>query len=129
MLTEKSGDDVSRELLLKAAEALKETMEFTVGKLRARKVRDSDKLRFMRALTKEVEAVARLVGALRDLNAKEKEVNDWAVYLSEVKKRVPSKFVTKKFSRVFRRLDAGGAEYRVLHRRRRVRRATGKTSK
>ena len=112
---EEKGDvDVSRELLLKAADSLREAMELALGKLRARKVRNADKVRFMRVLTKEVEAAVGVAEALKDVESRGKEKEDFALYLSKLGARVPQKFVSKKFRRILRKFDRNAGERYVV---------------
>lgn len=123
---EKRGDvDVSRELLLEATENLKRAMELALGKLETRKVRNADKVRFMRVLTKEVEAAVGVAEALKDIEAKGKEKEDFAFYLSELEARVPQKFVTKKFRKILRKFDRNAGERYVVRvgRKRQARKA------
>ena len=123
---EEKGDvDVSRELLLKAADSLREAMELALGKLRARKVRNADKVRFMRVLTKEVEAAVGVAEALKDVESRGKEKEDFALYLSKLEARVPQKFVSKKFRRILRKFDRNAGERYVVRveRKRQARKA------
>jgi len=110
--------DVSRELLLEAAENLRRAMELALGKLEARKVRNADKVRFMRVLTREVEAAVGVAEALKDIEVKGREKDDFAFYLSRLEARVPQMYVTKKFSKILRKFEVDSVVRRASRRRR-----------
>jgi len=96
----------SEELLLMAAENLKRSIEFAVRKLDARKVRGEVKLRWSRSLTRQVEALVKVAEALNKIGSKSAVNMDMATYLSGLESKIPTKFVTKKFVRIARKMRA-----------------------
>ena len=96
----------SEELLLMAAENLKRSIEFAVRKLDARKVRGEVKLRWSRSLTRQVEALVKVAEALNKIGSKSGVNMDMATYLSGLESKIPTKFVTKKFVRIARKMRA-----------------------
>jgi len=98
----------SEELLLMAAENLKKSIEHAVRQLEAKKVRGEMKLRWSRSLTRQVEALVKVAEALSKIGSKSAADMDLASYLSDVEKKVPEKFVTKKFARIIARTRISG---------------------
>jgi len=96
----------SEELLLMAAENLKRSIEFAVRKLDARKVHGEVKLRWSRSLTRQVEALVKVAEALNKIGGKSVVDVDMATYLSGLESKVPTRFVTKKFVRIVRKMRA-----------------------
>jgi len=96
----------SEELLLMAAENLKRSIEYAVRKLDARKVRGEVKLRWSRSLTRQVEALVKVAEALNKIGSKSAADMDMATYLSGLESKVPTRFVTKKFVRIVRKMRA-----------------------
>lgn len=96
----------SEELLLMAAENLKRSIEYAVRKLDARKVRGEVKLRWSRSLTRQVEALVKVAEALNKIGSKSAVNMDMATYLSGLESKVPTKFATKKFVRIVRKMRA-----------------------
>ena len=59
----------SKGFLLMAAENLRRSIEFSVGQLRAKKVRGEVKLRWSRSLARQVEALVKVAEALNRIGA------------------------------------------------------------
>jgi len=105
----------SEELLLMAAENLKKSIEHAVRQLEARKVRSEMKLRWSRSLTRQVEALVKVAEALNKIGSGSEAGVDLASYLSVLERRVPKRFVTKKFARIVGKMRI--SESRYAHRR------------
>jgi len=86
------SDDVgsvdSKALLLMSARNLRKGIEFAIRQLNAKRVRSEVKLRWMKSLTKQTEALVKVVEALNNMGAKSAESLDLASYLSSVEKRI-----------------------------------------
>jgi len=75
-------------LLLMSADNLKKGIEYAVSQLHVRKVRGQMKLRWMRSLTRQVEALVKVVQALSNIGSKSGANIDLATFLSSVEKEI-----------------------------------------
>lgn len=100
-------------LLLMAAESLKRSIEFTIRQLKAKKVKGEMKLRWSRALVRQVEALVKVVEALNRVGGKSGVELDLASYLAGLESQIPKRFVSREFTGIVRRVQA-----RVSRRRR-----------
>jgi porphobilinogen deaminase len=98
-------------LLLTAAESLKKSIEYAVKQMNTRKVRGEVKLRWSRALTKQVEALVKVAEALNRMEGKSGADEDLASYLSVVEQKVPQKFATRRLTRIIRKVRLSGPRY------------------
>lgn len=87
----------SEGFLLMAAENLRRSIEFSVGQLRAKKVRGEVKLRWSRSLARQVEALVKVAEALNRIGGKSAGDMDLASYLSQLESKVPKRFVKRNF--------------------------------
>jgi hypothetical protein len=78
----------SEELLLISAENLKTGIMFIVSQLKSRKVTSEMKLRWMRSLPRQVEALVKVVQALDDMGNKSAADVDLSTFLSSLEKDV-----------------------------------------
>jgi hypothetical protein len=99
-----------------AAGNLKRSIEHSVRQLGVKRVRAEMKLRWSRSLTRQVEALVKVAEALNKIGSKSAADIDLASYLSSLETRVPSRFATKKYSRILRKYSRSG----LIHARRRV---------
>jgi len=76
-------------LLLMATENLKKGIEYAVNQIRSKKVRPDTKLRWMRSLTRQVEALVKVAEALNNIESKSASDIDLATYLSSLEKKIP----------------------------------------
>lgn len=88
-------------LLLLAAENLKKSIDFSARQLNTRKVRGEMKLRWSRALTRQVEALVKIAEALSRIEGRSSADLDLATFLSTLESKVPKRYVS-------RRLGKGG---------------------
>ncbi len=86
----KTNVAVSDGPLMFAAENLKKSMTFTMSKIESRKVPHEKKLRWLKALTKQAEALVDVVGALNKIGSKSAEDIDLAKFLGEIQERLPA---------------------------------------
>lgn len=101
------ADELSSEaLLLLAAENLKKSIEFAVGQLKAKKVRGEMKLRWSRSLVRQVEALVKVVEALNKIGSKSGADLDFASYLSALEKKIPRRFINKRFITIVKAVQA-----------------------
>jgi len=82
------GRVVFERFLLKSAEQLQKGIEYAVKQLNSRKISDEKKMRWIRSLTRQVEALVRVVEALNNIGSRAADSLDLASYLSSVKERV-----------------------------------------
>ena len=75
--------------LLLAAENLKKGMTFTMNQLNSRKVPSEKKLRWLKALTRQAEAIVDVVEALNKIGSKSASDIDLATFLSSIEERLP----------------------------------------
>jgi len=88
----------SEGFLLMVAENLRRSIEFSVGQLRAKKVRGEVKLRWSRSLARQVEALVKVAEALNRIGGKSAGDMDLASYLSQLESKVPKRFVKRNFA-------------------------------
>lgn len=74
--------------LLKSAEHLQKGIEYAVRQLNSRKISDERKMRWIRSLTRQIEALVKVIEALHNIGSKSGSGIDLATYLSSVKERV-----------------------------------------
>jgi len=78
----------SDDMLLLATDNLRKGIEYAVRQVRSKKVDPSTKLRWMRALTRQVEALVKVVEAQSNIGSKSAKGLDLATFLSSVQKRI-----------------------------------------
>ena len=89
----------SEGFLLMAAENLRRSIEFSVGQLRAKKVRGEVKLRWSRSLARQVEALVKVAEALNRIGGKSAgDDMDLASFLYQLDSKVPKRFVKRNFA-------------------------------
>ena len=108
--TGKSGFEVCDELLLTAIENLKKGMMFTMSQLNSRRVPPEKKLRWLKALTRQVEAIVNVIEALHTIGSESASEADLATFLSSVAKELPTEAQTPS-------LDSATSECRTAMRR------------
>lgn len=87
----KTGLKDSDEPLLMAAENLKEGMMFTMSQLNSRRVLPEKKLRWLKALTRQAEALVDVVEALNKIDSKSASDVDLASFLSSLETKIPAR--------------------------------------
>ena len=102
--------EVSDEPLLIAVENLKKGMMFTMSQLNSRRVLPEKKLRWLKALTRQVEALVNVVEALYSIGSKSASDVDLAAFLSSLEKEFPTQSQTPS-------LGSAARECRVVMRR------------
>jgi hypothetical protein len=86
----KKGDgEVFDEPLLIAVENLKTGMTFTMSQLTSRRVQPEKKLRWLKALTRQVEALVNVVEALHNIGSKSASDVDLASFLCSLESKLP----------------------------------------
>jgi hypothetical protein len=80
----------SDDMLLLATDNLRKGIEYAVRQVRSKKVDPSTKLRWMRALTRQVEALVKVVEAQSNIGSKSADKHDLATFLSSVQSRIAS---------------------------------------
>jgi len=108
--TGKSGFEVCDELLLTAIDNLKRGMMFTMSQLNSRRVPPEKKLRWLKALTRQVEAIVNVIEAQHSIGSKSASDADLAMFLSSVAKELPTEAQTPS-------LDSATSECRTAVRR------------
>ncbi|HKZ93257.1 MAG TPA: hypothetical protein VJ249_01585 [Candidatus Bathyarchaeia archaeon] len=88
--TRKAVVEASDEPLLIAVENLKKGMMFTMSQLNSRRVLPEKKLRWLKALTRQVEALVNVVEALHNIGSKSASDVDLATFLSSLEKEFPT---------------------------------------
>jgi len=106
----KSGFEVCDELLLTAIDNLKKGMMFTMSQLNSRRVPPEKKLRWLKALTRQVEALVNVIEALHNIGSKSASDVDLATFLSSLAKEFPAEAQTPS-------LDSATSECRIAMRR------------
>jgi len=76
------------DMLVLATDNLRKGIEYAVRQVRSKKVDPSTKLRWMRALTRQVEALVKVVEAQSNIGSKSAGSLDLATFLSSVQKRI-----------------------------------------
>jgi len=102
--------EASDEPLLIAVENLKKGMKFTMSQLNSRRVLPEKKLRWLKALTRQVEALVNVVEALHNIGSKSASDVDLASFLSSLEKEFPTQSQTPS-------LGSAARECRVVMRR------------
>ena len=86
----RKGDcEVFDEPLLVAVENLKTGMRFTMSQLTSRRVLPEKKLRWLKALTRQVEALVNVVEALHNIGSKSASDGDLASFLCSLQEKLP----------------------------------------
>jgi len=88
--TSKNNVVASDGSLLFAVENLKKGMTFTMSKIDSRKVPSEKKLRWLKALTRQAEALVDVVEALNKIGSKSAEDIDLATFLGEIREKLPT---------------------------------------
>jgi hypothetical protein len=78
----------SDDMLLLATDNLRKGIEYAVRQVRSKKVSPAAKLRWMRALTRQVEALVKVVEAQSNIGSKSADKHDLATFLSSVQSRI-----------------------------------------
>lgn len=81
----------SDELLLSATANLKKGIEYAIHQIRSKRVDPNIKLRWMRSLTRQVEALVKIAEALNNVESKSTDDLDLSTYLSSLETRIPTK--------------------------------------
>jgi len=89
--TGKTAIEASDEPLLIAVDNLKKGMMYTMNQLNSRRVLPERKLRWLKALTRQAEALVDVVEALNKLDSKSAADVDLATFLSSLETRIPAK--------------------------------------
>jgi len=87
--------EASDEPLLIAVENLKKGMKFTMSQLNSRRVLPEKKLRWLKALTRQIEALVNVVEALHNIGSKSASGLDLATFLSSLEKELPTQQQTR----------------------------------
>lgn len=106
----KTGFEVCDELLLTAIDNLKKGMMFTMSQLNSKRVPPEKKLRWLKALTRQVEAIVNVIEALHNIGSKSASDADLASFLSSLAKEFPTEAQTPS-------LDSAASECRTAMRR------------
>jgi hypothetical protein len=80
----------SDDMLLLATDNLRKGIEYAIRQIRSKKVSPAAKLRWMRALTRQVEALVKVVEAQSNIGSKSDSRLDLASFLSSVESRIAS---------------------------------------
>jgi len=102
--------EASDEPLLIAVDNLKKGMMFTMSQLNSKRVPPEKKLRWLKALTRQVEALVNVVEALHNIGSKSASDADLATFLSSLAKEFPAQSQTPS-------LDSATNECRTAMRR------------
>jgi len=86
----RSDVEVSDEPLLIAVDNLKKGMMFTMSQLNSKRVLPEKKLRWLKALTRQVEALVNVVEALHHIGSRSASDQDLATFLSSLEKEFPT---------------------------------------
>lgn len=78
----------SDELLLMATANLKKGIEYAVNQIRSKRVDPDTKLRWIRSLTRQVEALVKVAEASNNIESKSANDIDLATYLSSLEKKI-----------------------------------------
>jgi len=89
--------EVSDEPLLIAVDNLKTGMMFTMSQLNSRRVLPEKKLRWLKALTRQVEALVNVVEALHNIGSKSASDVDLATFLSSLERKLPKESQSPSF--------------------------------
>jgi len=81
------GKAGAERFLLKSAEHLQKGIDYAVRQLNSRKISEERKMRWIRALTRQIEALVRVVEALNNIGSNAGSL-DLATYLSSIQERV-----------------------------------------
>lgn len=106
----KKGFEVCDELLLTAIDNLKNGMTFTMSQINSRRVLPEKKLRWLKALTRQVDALVNVIEALHGIGSKSASDADLATFLSSLAKDFPAEAQTSS-------LDLAARECRTSMRR------------
>jgi len=109
---QESGHETSEETLRMTAENLKKGIMLTVSQINSRRVPPEKKLRWLKALARQAEALVDVVQALNKIGSKSTKEIDLATFLSSIEKKLPTKeartmrLATRDFHRVVLRATA-----------------------
>ncbi len=79
-----------------AAENLKKSMTFTMSKIESRKIPYEKKLRWLKALTRQAEALVDVMEALNKIGSKSAENIDLAKFLGDIQEKLPTALSTRR---------------------------------
>jgi len=88
---QETGHETSEETLRMTADNLKKGITLTVNQINSRRVPPEKKLRWLKALARQAEALVDVVQALNKIGSKSTAEIDLATFLSSVEKRLPTK--------------------------------------
>jgi hypothetical protein len=88
---QQSGHETSEETLRMTADNLKKGIMLTVSQINSRRVPPEKKLRWLKALARQAEALVDVVQALNKIGSKTTNEIDLATFLSSVEKKLPTK--------------------------------------
>jgi hypothetical protein len=86
-----NGHETSEETLRMTVDNLKKGITLTVSQINSRRVPPEKKLRWLKALARQAEALVDVVQALNKIGTKSTTEIDLATFLSSVEKRLPTK--------------------------------------
>jgi hypothetical protein len=92
--------EASDEPLLVAVENLKRGMKFTMSQLNSRRVLPEKKLRWLKALTRQVEALVNVIEALHNIGSKSASDADLASFLCSLDSKLPKELRSESFGSV-----------------------------
>jgi hypothetical protein len=93
----KGDGEVFDEPLLVAVDNLKVGMTFTMGQLTSRRVLPEKKLRWLKALTRQVEALVNVIEALHNIGSKSASDGDLASFLCSLDSKLPKELRSSSF--------------------------------
>jgi len=115
----------SEELLLMSAENLKKGIQYAVSQINSRTIKGEMKVRWIRSLTRQIEALIKVVEAVNNIGSKTPVDFDLATYLSSLEKKMSaasqapiSSHAAKECRRTIRRAIFHVSELRHAHRQR-----------
>jgi hypothetical protein len=96
----KRKGEVFDEPLLVAVDNLKVGMTFTMSQLTSRRVLPEKKLRWLKALTRQVEALVNVIEALHNIGSKSASDSDLASFLCSLDSKLPKELRSESFGSV-----------------------------
>ena len=96
----KSDVEVSDEPLLVAVENLRKGMKFTMSQLNSRRVMPDKKLRWLKALTRQVEALVNVIEALHNIGSRSASDSDLATFLCSLQEKLPKELQSQSLGSV-----------------------------
>jgi len=88
---QETGHETSEETLHMTADNLKKGIMFTESQINSRRVPPEKKLRWLKALARQAEALVDVVQALNKIGTKPTAEIDLATFLSSMEKKLPTK--------------------------------------